>query len=197
MSLESGGCTYSAVNDYFLVVTDHATLVHLLKQSSDKLTNRQTHWVEKLMPYANLMRILCKKGILNEVDPVSRRPDFLPNDNLYMPDESLWWDGKVHAIDTSGNGPTLLALSALEALNVDDEFLSNLKGAYSTCACFSNDSNERRLMQKIEKLSDGLFRYHNRVVIPRPANALIKALLFEYHDNVGNPNYRRLMASLH
>ena len=37
----------------FSVVTDHATLVHLLKQSCYKLTNRQTHCVEKLMPYAN------------------------------------------------------------------------------------------------------------------------------------------------
>jgi hypothetical protein len=81
-------------------------------------------------------------------------------------------------------------------LNVDDDFLSNLKGTYSTCAYFSNDNNERRLRQKIEKSSDGLFRYHNRVVIPRPENALIKALLFEYHDNVGHPSYRRLMASL-
>ena len=48
----------------------------------------------------------------------------------------------------------------------------------------------------IEKSSDGLFRYHHRVVIPRPTLALIKALLVEYHDNVGHPNYRRLMASL-
>ena len=30
-------------------------------------------------------------------------------------------------IDTNGNGPALLALSTLEALNVDDDFLSNLK----------------------------------------------------------------------
>jgi hypothetical protein len=33
-------------------------------------------------------------------------------------------------------------------------------------------------------------------VIPHPANALIKVLLIEYHDNVGHPNDRRLMASL-
>jgi len=33
-------------------------------------------------------------------------------------------------------------------------------------------------------------------VIPRPATALIKALLIEYHDNAGHPNCRRLMASL-
>ena len=68
----------------FLVVIDHATLVHLLKHSSDKWTDRQSHWVEKLMPYANVMRILYKKGILNEADPVSRRPDFLQID-MYKP----------------------------------------------------------------------------------------------------------------
>jgi hypothetical protein len=73
------------------------------------------------------MRILHKIGILNEADPVSRRPDFLPIDNMYMPDESLWWDGKVPDIDTNGNGPALLALSTLKALNIDDDFLSNLK----------------------------------------------------------------------
>jgi len=99
-------------------------------------------------------------------------------------------------IDTCGNDPALQALSILEALNVDDDFLSNLKGAYSNCVNFSNDNNERRLRQKFDKSSDWLFRYHNRVVIPRPANALIKAFAFEYRDNIGHPNYRRLMASL-
>ena len=84
--------------------------------------------MEKLTPYANLMRILYRKGILNEADPVSRRPDFLPIDNLYKPDESLWWDGNVPGIDTNGDGPALLALSTSEALNVDDDFLSSLKG---------------------------------------------------------------------
>jgi hypothetical protein len=180
----------------FSVVTDHANLVYLLKQSSDKLTYMQTHWEEKLMRYAKLMRILYMKEILNEAGPVSRRPDFLPIDNLYKPGESPSWDEKVADINSNCNGPALLALSTLEALNVGDDFLSNLKGAYSTCAYFSNDNNKRRLRQKIEKSSDGLFRYHNRVVIPRQASALIKALLFEYHDNVGHPNYRRLMASL-
>ena len=56
------------------------------------------------MSNANLMRILYMKGILNEADPVSRRPDFLPIDNMYTPDESLQWDGKVHDIDTNGIG---------------------------------------------------------------------------------------------
>jgi len=48
----------------------------------------------------------------------------------------------------------------------------------------------------IEKSFDGLFRYHHRVVIPRPTLALIKTLLVEYHDNAGHPNYCRLVTSL-
>ena len=71
---------YSLGCKCFSMITDHATLVHLLQQSRDKLTDRQSHWVEKLMPYANEMRILYKKGILNEADPMSRRPDFLQID---------------------------------------------------------------------------------------------------------------------
>jgi len=114
---------------YFSVVTYHATLVHLLELSSDKLSDRQTHWGEKVMSYANLMRILYKKGFINEADPVSRRPDFLPVDNPLMPCETLWWDVNVHDIDTNANDPSTLALSTLDILNVDDEFLSKLKGA--------------------------------------------------------------------
>ena len=40
------------------------------------------------MPYANEMRILYKKGILIEADPVSRRPDFLQID-LCIPEDSF------------------------------------------------------------------------------------------------------------
>ena len=48
----------------------------------------------------------------------------------------------------------------------------------------------------IEKASDGLFKFHIRVVSPRPKLVLTKALLIECHDNVGHPNYRQLMTSL-
>ncbi len=61
------------------------------------------------MPYAKEMRILSRKGILNEVDPVSRRPDFLQID-LYRPEDSLWWDGNVLDIIYNGSDPALLAL---------------------------------------------------------------------------------------
>jgi hypothetical protein len=203
----------------FSVVTDHATLVHLLKQASNKLTDRQSHWVEKLMPYANVMRILYRKGIHNEADPVSRRPDFFPIEKLYSPDESLWWDGGVlDVLENDNNEPALLALTtsglsvvstcelsvdqtresvgSMCKLSVDDVFLSQLRGAYSDCKYFSEENIDKRKSKNIIKTNDGLFMYHNRLVIPRPAHPLIKMLLFEYHDNCGHSNYRRVLASL-
>ncbi len=82
------------------MVTDHATLTHLLKKTSDKLTDRQVHWVERLMPFAHYMSIIYRKGSINEADVVSRRPDFFHPDtdvNLRRPVEifALSWDGKV------------------------------------------------------------------------------------------------------
>ncbi len=65
---------------HFSAVTDHATLTHLLKQSSDKLPDRQVHWVERVMMFAHCMSILYRKGVFNEADVVSRRPDFFPPD---------------------------------------------------------------------------------------------------------------------
>ena len=92
------------------------------------MADRQSHWVEKLTTYASMMRILYRKGILNEADPVSRRPDFLQID-LYRSEDILWWNGNVLDIINNGNDPALHALTRFQSLNVDDDFLSQLKGA--------------------------------------------------------------------
>jgi len=65
----------------FSVVIDHATLAHLLKQPSDKPTNRQVQWVERLMPFAQCTSIIYRKGLVNEADDVSWRLDFFHSDN--------------------------------------------------------------------------------------------------------------------
>ncbi len=95
----------------------------------------------------------------------------------------------------NGNDPALMALTTLESLNVNDDFLFLLKGAYSICNLFSNEKIDRRKRQLIDKSSDGLFRYHNCAVIPRSVFAFIKARLIEYHNNASHPNYRRLRAT--
>jgi hypothetical protein len=111
----------------FLVVTDHATLAYLLKQSSDKLTDRQVHWAERLMPFAQNMSILYRKGSVNEADLVSRRPDFFHPDDIQLrrPAEmfALWWDGNVSDLCYQNNDIALLVLLA-NTVSVDDDFLT-------------------------------------------------------------------------
>jgi len=86
------------------------------------------------------------KGVLSETGLVSRRLDFLSIDNMYMPDESPWWDGKLPYNDTNGTGCELLKLPTLESLIVDDDFLSKLKGDYSSCTylCVENIDRMKR-----------------------------------------------------
>ena len=168
----------------FSVVTDHATLVHLLKQSSENLTKRQAHYVERLMPYTGYMTILYRKGSANEADPVSRRPDF------FLPDLcSIWWDGDVPEVCDAH----FLALDAVD-VSVDESFRQQLMEAYASAKYFSDSGRWQH--DKLEKSTEGLFLYHGRIVIPRPACQLRDVLFAEHHDAAGHPSWRRLLAVL-
>ena len=46
--------------------------------------------------------------------------------------------------------------------------------------------HDGRVMDLI-KSYDGLYTYHNRLSIPRPAQDVRNLLLTEYYDNVGHP----------
>ena len=71
----------------------------------------------------------------------------------------------------NGNELVLLAIPAEDVLNVDVDFLTQLKEVYSSCNYFSEENSPRWKSQKIVKSTDGLFRQHNHLVIPRPAKA--------------------------
>lgn len=165
------------------VVTDHATLTHLLKQSSTDLTKRQAHFVEKLMPYTGTMTIVYRKGTANEADPVSRRPDFY----------SIWWDGEVPRINDVDDEALLLALTA-DDISVDEEFGLKLKEEYKKATFFDDKGGWNKA--GLTKTDDGLFLYHDRILIPRSAPALRESLMYELHDASGHPNWRRLLANL-
>ena len=163
------------------VVTDHATLTHLLKQPSLNLTKRQARYVEQPMPYAGYMKLLYRKGSTNEADPVSRRPDFY----------SIWWDGEVpnepeHAVEAC------LALTA-EEISVDEDFKDKLTAAYKVTKYF--DDNGPWKKDGLVRFDD-LYLYHDRVVIPRHAADLRDCLMYEMHDNAGHSNWRRLLATV-
>jgi len=183
---------------HFSIVTDHATLAHLLNQSSDKLTDRQVIWVERLMPFAHCMSILYRKGSVNEADAVSWCPDFFHLEDVHkrMPFDmfALWWDGKVPNLCYQSNDTPLMVLSAY-IVSVDDGFLTKLKTAYSSCS-YVADEKTRWKSHELVKSSDGLYTYHDRLVIPRPTHDLRILLLTEYHDTASHPNWRRLLATL-
>jgi hypothetical protein len=74
----------------FLVVTDHDTLRHLLRQPNNMLNKQQARYLRDFQPFVGSMTLAYRKGALNEVDPLSRRPDFVPHATF-----PLFWDGEV------------------------------------------------------------------------------------------------------
>ena len=145
------------------------------------------------------MSILYRKGSVNEADPMSRRPDFFHPDDVKLrrPSEIFapWWGGNVLDMCYQNNDTALLVLSA-NIVSVDDDFLTKLKSAYSSCPYFSDEIKAHWKSHGLVKSSNGLYTYHDKIVIPRPAQDLCFLLLTEYHDNVGHPNWRRLLAIL-
>jgi hypothetical protein len=156
------------------------------------------HWAERLMHFAHYMSILDRKGSVNEADAVSRRPDFFHPDDVHMcrlvQMFALWWDEKVHDLCYQSNDTRLLVLSA-DSVSVDDGFLTKPKTAYSSCSYFA-DEKTRWKGYGLIKSSDGFYTFHDRLVIPRPAQDLRILLLIEYHDNADHPNWRHLLATL-
>jgi len=150
------------------------------------------------MPFTHCMSILYRKESVNEADDVSRRLDFFHPDDIHLrrPVEmpALWWDGKIPYILYQINDIVLLVLSA-DIASVKEGFLTKLKIAYSSCSYFA-DKKTRWKNHGRTKSFDGLCTYHDRLVITRPAQDLRILSLTEYHDNVGHPNWRRLLVTL-
>jgi hypothetical protein len=74
----------------FLVVTNHDTLRHVLRQPNNRLNKRQARYLRDLQPFVGSMTLAYRKGALNEAEQLSRRPDFVPHATI-----SLFWDGEV------------------------------------------------------------------------------------------------------
>jgi hypothetical protein len=74
----------------FLVVTDHDTLGHLLKQPNNMMNKRQAHYLRDLQPFVGSMTLAYRKGAPNEAYPESRRFDVIPHATV-----PLFWDGEV------------------------------------------------------------------------------------------------------
>jgi hypothetical protein len=74
----------------FLVVTDHDTLRHRLKQPNNKLNERQALYMRDLQPFVGSITLAYRKGALNEDNPLSQRVDFVLQATF-----PLFWDSEV------------------------------------------------------------------------------------------------------
>jgi hypothetical protein len=61
----------------FFVETDHGTLRHMLMQPNNMLNKRQARYQRDLQSFVGSMILACRKGALNEDDPLCRRPNFV------------------------------------------------------------------------------------------------------------------------
>jgi hypothetical protein len=59
-------------------------------QPNNMLNKRQARYVRDLQPFVDSMTLAYRKVALNEVDPLSRRLDFIPQAKV-----PLFWDGEV------------------------------------------------------------------------------------------------------
>ena len=88
---------------------------------------------------------------------------------------------------------TIFLILSADNVSGEDDFLINLKISYSSCSSYFFDEKTRWKCHGIIKSYDGLYTYHDRLDIPHPAQDMRILLLTEYHDNVGHPNWRRLL----
>jgi hypothetical protein len=78
----------------FLVVKDHDTPRHLLRQPNNMMNRRQARYLRDLQPFVGSMTLASRKGAMNAADLSSRRSDFVPHATI-----PLFWDGKVQSVE--------------------------------------------------------------------------------------------------
>jgi hypothetical protein len=150
----------------FLVVPNHDTLRHLLRQPNNILNKRQARYLRDLQLFVGSMTLSYRKGALNEAHPLSRRPYVVPRATV-----PLFWDGEVPSDRESRRNSHLLFedaqlnLPTVNALQLSPEFADILREGYSQDS-FYRDEGEWTKDSRIEA-KDGYFWRLDRLCIPQ------------------------------
>jgi hypothetical protein len=95
------------------------------------LNKRQARYLRDLQPFMGSMTLAYRKGALKEADPLSRRPDFVPQATV-----PLFWDGEVPSDRELRRKSQLLFedaqlnLLTLNALQLSPEFADLIREGY-------------------------------------------------------------------
>jgi hypothetical protein len=129
----------------FLVVTDHDTLRHLLRQPNNTLNKRQSRYLRDLQPFVGSMTLAYRKGTLSEVGPLSRRPDFVPEATV-----PLFWDGEVPSDRELRRKSQVLfedaqlKLLTINALQLSPKFADLIREGYSQDSFYGDEGGGKR-----------------------------------------------------
>ena len=152
---------------HFEVITDHASLRHLMTQPL--LTNsRRIRWLDEMSDYS--FDILYAPGKSNPADPLSRLP--------YL--DQVGADQLQRVVQTEFGFETAeepLGVSQLvSTVRSDAEFVERVKRGYAADPFFTSPSNLQSFEQR-----DGLLYFRGRVCVPDDAQ-LRRTLLREMHE---------------
>jgi hypothetical protein len=165
----------------FLVITNHDTLRHLLGQTNNMLNKRQARYLRDLQPFVGSMTLAYREGALNEADPLSRRPDFVPHATI-----PLFWDGEVPLDRELRRKSHMLLedaqlnLMTVNALQLSLEFADLIREGYSQDSSYG-DEGEWTKDSRIEARV-GYFWRLDRLCIPRKSELRLGAIT-ELHES--------------
>jgi hypothetical protein len=124
----------------------------MVMQPNNMSNKRQARYLRDLQPFVDSMALAYRKGALNEVDPLSRRPDFVPHATI-----PLFWDDEVPSYEElrQKSQPLLedaqLNLMTFTALRLSPEFAYLIREGYSQDS-FYGDEREWTKDSRIEAI---------------------------------------------
>ena len=161
---------------HFKVITDHATLKHLIDQPELK-NSRRIRWISDLQEYD--MEILYSPGRNNPADPLSRLRSPEEVALFYMSLASLADDDSVSLVPTFTHferSDVILGSFGVSKIEADVQLRERIVAAYSRDPFFATAANTDRL-----ECNSGLFYLHGRICIP--ADPKIKRFIMrECHE---------------
>jgi hypothetical protein len=134
-----------------------------------------------LQPFVGSMTLAYRKGALNEAEPVSRRPSFVPKATV-----PLFWDGEVPSDRKLGPKSQLLFEDAqlneqtVTALHMSPEFVGLIREGYSQDS-FYGAEGEWTKDSRIEARARHFWRL-DRLCIPQ-SSELRLGLIIELHES--------------
>jgi hypothetical protein len=165
----------------FLVVTDHDTLRHLLWEPDNKLNKRQARYLWDLQLFVGPMTLAYRKGTMNEVDPLSRRPNLVP-----LATAPLFWDGEVPPCEELRRKSQSMLEDAhfnvliVNALRLSLELPDLIREGYSQDSSYGDEGAWTK-DSRIEARARYFWR-RDRLCIPRNSDLRMRVIT-KLHDN--------------